>query len=300
MVLANATLLELACKKHILLDGGMGTMLIAAGLKQGQIPELLNLEQPNVVQAVHEQYLAAGSEAILTNTFGASSIKLNDSKLAEKTGEMNVAGARIALAAAGDRFVIGDVGPVGKLLQPYGDLTELELRKSLEQQIGSLLEGGVNALILETQMDVREAINGAEIARALTSLPVIVSFTFNRTKRGYFTLMGNSVQSAISGALEAGADIVGTNCSLDSSEMKDLISEISTCTHAPVYAKANAGKAELIDGAVSYGQSVDDFTANMPSFLENGARLIGGCCGTDPNYISALRDCLGAAALAAR
>ena len=281
-------------ERVVLLDGGMGTMLIDCGLKQGQVPELWNLDHPEIVQEVHRQYTSAGAEAVLTNTFGASSIKLADSRLSDRACQINYAGAEIALKACPPgTYVIGDIGPTGKILEPYGDLSESELRDSLERQVESLLEGGVDALILETQMDLREAAIGVAVAKSLTSLPVIVSFTFNKTKRGYFTLMGNSVQAAISGALDAGADVVGTNCSLDSAEMKDLVIEIGKHTTAPVYAKANAGRAELVGETASYAQSVEDFMKSLPEFLEHGVRLIGGCCGTNPSYISALHRLVG-------
>jgi 5-methyltetrahydrofolate--homocysteine methyltransferase len=286
------TILEFAREQVVLLDGGMGTMLIERGLKPGQVPELWNLDHPEIVLDVHSEYVKAGSAAILTNTFGASSLKLKDAGLAAKAGEVNRTGAEIARKACLQGYVIGDVGPTGKILLPYGDLKEEELQESLEEQIASLLEGQVDALAFETQMDLREALFGVKVARSLSSLPIIVSFTFNKTKRGYFTLMGNSVEEALRGALAAGADIVGANCSLDSGEMKDLTVEIRRHTSGPVYAKPNAGKAELVDGKVSYAQPVDSFMKSIPDFFEHGVRLIGGCCGTNPAYISAIKQLL--------
>lgn len=286
---------ELAGKQVVLLDGGMGTMLMERGLKQGQVPELLNAEQPEIVRSVHCEYVAAGADALLTNTFGASPLKLGESRLSERTAELNRLAVEIARASASPgTFIIGDIGPCGKILEPYGDLSESALTASFEQQIGSLLSAQVDALIFETQMDLREAAIGIAIARKMTSLPIIASFTFNKSKRGFFTLMGNSVRQAINGALEAGADIVGTNCTLDSAEMQDLVKEIKTFTSLPVYAKPNAGKAGLVDGRVSYSQSVDDFAASITQLLEAGIGLIGGCCGTNPSYIKALKQMLAA------
>lgn len=167
-------------------------------------------------------------KAILTNTFGGTSIKLAASGLVDRAREINRAGAALARAAGSDNiFVVGDIGPTGKLLEPYGELTEADLRSSFEEQIKALLAGGVDALIFEMQMDLREAVIGVQAAQSLTPLPVIVSFTFNKTRRGFFTLMGNSVREAIHGAEDAAADIVGTNCSLDSHEMKYLVKEIN-------------------------------------------------------------------------
>jgi 5-methyltetrahydrofolate--homocysteine methyltransferase len=284
-------LLEVASQRVILLDGGMGTMLIERGITPSEVPELWNLDNGETILKVHQDYLAAGSEAILTNTFGGSSIKLSERGLGARASEINRAGAEIARKAAGpETWVIGDIGPSGKILGSFGDLKESRLRSSLEQQIGALVEGGVDALIFETQMDLHEAAIGVELAKKLSSLPVIVSFTFSQTKRGYFTLMGNSVEAAIKGALAAGADIVGSNCSLDSHQMKDLVIEISSLSSGPIYAKPNAGRPELINGKVSYAQPIEDFLKSIPDYLAHRVRLLGGCCGTNPNYIEALRQ----------
>jgi 5-methyltetrahydrofolate--homocysteine methyltransferase len=289
----SPTLLQTAQERPVLLDGGMGTMLFERGLAQGQAPELWNLTAPEKVRQVHQAYLRAGSEAILTNTFGGTSIKLADSDLEDRAAEINRAGAEIARGACGEKnYVIGDIGPAGKILEPYGELTEANLRASFEVQISALLEGGVDALVFETQMDTREATIGVEVARSVTSLPVIVSLTFNKSKRGFFTLMGDSVKDAIQAAEAAGADMVGTNCSLDSNEMRDLVKEINLVTSKPIYAKANAGLPELTDGRVEYAQSVEDYMKAMPQYLDNGVRLIGGCCGTNPDYICALKEML--------
>ncbi|HJN69705.1 MAG: homocysteine S-methyltransferase family protein [Candidatus Marinimicrobia bacterium] len=287
------TLLEVAQERTVLFDGGMGTMLFEKGLKQGDTPELWNLNYPEIVGDVHREYIKAGAEAILTNTFGGTSIKLTDSGLHDRAAEINLTGARIARSACSDEnYVIGDIGPIGKILEPYGDLKEADLVASLKEQIKSLLEGGVDALIFETQIDLREAAIGVQVARNITSLPIIVSFTFNKFKRGFFTLMGNSVQDAIQGAENAGADIVGTNCGLDSHVMKDLVKEINAVASLPIYAKANAGSPELVDGNVRYAQSADEYIKDMPEYLNSGVRLIGGCCGTNPAFVMALNQLL--------
>ncbi len=283
------SLLEVAHERIILFDGGMGTMLFDKGLKQGDVPELWNLDHPEIVREIHQEYLQAGSEAILTNTFGASSVKLADNGLENRAIEINQAAATIAKSAGSDKnFVVGDIGPTSKLLEPYGELKEADLRNSFEEQIKGLLDGGVDALIFETQMDLREAVIGGQVAKSLTTLPLIISFTFNKSPQGFFTIMGNSVQEAIQGAENAGADIVGTNCSLDSHDMKDLIKEINEVATKPIYAKANAGTPEIVDGNTRYAQTVDEYMKDMPEYLNNGVRLIGGCCGTNPTFIKAL------------
>lgn len=289
----NTKFIDAIKEKIILFDGGMGTMLIEKGMQTGEVPESLNLNNPQIVREVHKEYLDAGSDAVLTNTFGGTSIKLADNGLQNSSKEINRVAAEIAHSADKKKFfVVGDIGPSGKILEPYGELTEADLRKSFEIQINGLLEGEVDAIIFETQMDLRETLIGLNIAKKLSTLPVITSFTFNKSARGFFTLMGNSVKDIVQNAEDAGADIVGTNCSLDSSEMKDLIMEINKFTELPIYAKANAGAPELSNGKVAYAQSVEDYMKDMPVFLDNGVRLLGGCCGTNPSFIAALRKML--------
>jgi len=284
------SLLQVASTRPVLLDGGMGTMLFEKGLEHGHAPELWNVDQPDDVADIHRQYLNAGSDAILTNTFGGTSVKLADHDLEKMAHKINYAAARLARSVCVDgKYVIGDIGPTGKLLEPYGDLQESVLQASLEEQIGALIDGGVDAILFETQMDMQEALFGIKVAKNLCSLPVIASFTFNKTKRGFFTLMGNSVLDVMRGATFAGADIVGANCGLDSIEMAPLIQKISEATGLPIFAKPNAGMPELKNGHVHYSQPLDEFLEPLSGYLEEGTKLIGGCCGTGPDHIRGIR-----------
>jgi len=285
------TILESAQERVILMDGGMGTMLIADGLPKGDPPELWDLNFPEKIASIHKKYFDAGSEAVLTNTFGGTSIKLRGSGLEDHVKEINKKAAEIVRSVCPDGcYVVGDVGPTGQFLAPMGNLTEEELRAAVEEQIIGLLDGGADCLIIETMYDMQEAMIGLEIAKRLTSLPVIVSYTFNQTPRGYFTLVGNSVKDAISTADSQGADIIGTNCTLDSSQIIGLAREIRDCTQKPVIVQPNAGSPEMIDGKIEYSSSIEDFTKNISELLEIGINLVGGCCGTNPSYIKAIRQ----------
>jgi len=284
---------DLARERVVLLDGGMGTMLIAKGLKEGEAPDLWNVNFPDKVRDVHSEYLEAGADAIITNTFGASRIKLASCGIEDRGKEINRAGAEIAKSACSDeQYVIGDIGPSGRFLEPYGDLKEEDLCASVEEQATALLAGGVDCLVIETVFDVREAVAALKIVKKLTNLPVIVSFTFNKTTRGYYTITGNSVKEAVQTVDNEGADIIGTNCSLDSSLFIELVKEIKAHTEKPVAAKPNAGKPVLTDEKITYEQSIGEFIKDVPLLLQNGANLIGGCCGTTPAHIAAIHQLL--------
>ena len=180
---------DLARERVVLLDGGMGTMLIAKGLKEGEAPDLWNVNFPDKVREAHSEYLGAGADAIITNTFGASRIRLASCGFEDRVKEINRAGTEIAKSVcSNEHYVIGDIGPSGKFLEPYGDLKEEDLCVSVEEQMTELLGGGVDCLVIETVFDVREAVAALKIAKKLTKLPVIVSLTFNKTTRGYYTI----------------------------------------------------------------------------------------------------------------
>ena len=287
-------ILELAKKKTVIFDGAMGTMVMAAGLKAGESPELWNIEKPSLVAEIHRQYCEAGSDAVHTNTFGGNAVKLADRGLAEKTEKINVEAARLAREACpAGKFVAGDIGPTGKLLKPLGDLAIEEAEEAFFRQAQALVKGGVDLVSIETMFSLQEALAALRAAKKLGAVTVIAALTFNRTKKGFFTMMGEGVRQAVSAFEEAGADVIASNCSLGSSDMIDLTKELRAATRRPVLVQPNAGKPETQMGVTSYRQTPAEFAQDGKEIRNSGADMIGGCCGTNPEFIRSLVHALG-------
>lgn len=275
----------------LLLDGGMGSALIARGLKLGMAPEQWNLERGDAITDVHRAYVAAGSEAIHTNTFGASSVRLASFGLADRCDEINRAAVALA-RAANPRFVIGDVGPTGEYLPPVGQGSLEAWRAAFEQQGRALAAAGVDAFHVETMSDLREARVALEALRSVApQTPVMVSMTFERKKRGFFSVMGDPLVAALSSLANEGASAVGANCSVASGDMAVLMTEAIAAIATPLVAQPNAGTPEQApDGTFRYAQSPEEFAADMAALARLGVRAVGGCCGTDDRFITALRS----------
>lgn len=298
----SASILDLARRRVVLLDGALGTELMRRGLPQGVPPELWNVERPDVVRSVHREYYAAGSDAVSTSSFGGSPLKLGAYGLGERCAELNRAAAANALAVRPEgKFVAGSMGPTGRFLEPQGDLTISGLETAFAEQARGLAEGGVDFFILETQYDLREALSALRAARAAApGRPVLVTMTFNATPRGYFTMMGDSVARAFEELEKAGADAVGANCQLDSAQMAGLAKVMAGLTSLPLVVQANSGQPSVDpDGRVTFGQTADDYLRHIPDILAAGVRFLGGCCGTTPETIRKMAELLGRSATAA-
>jgi 5-methyltetrahydrofolate--homocysteine methyltransferase len=286
-------ILELAQRKTVIFDGAMGTMLMASGLKTGESPEMWNLEKPLVVLEIHRHYYEAGSHVVHTNTFGGNPVKLSDRGLGEKMESINLEAARIAREACpGGKWVAGDIGPTGKLMRPLGDLDPKRAEEAFERQAEALLKGGVDLLSIETMFSLQEALAALQGAKKLGEIFVIVSLTFNRTKRGLFTMMGEGVSQVVSALKEAGADAVGSNCTLGSKDMIDLTKEMRAATKRPLLIQPNAGKPVTQQGITTYRQSPVEFAEDGEKIREAGADMIGGCCGTNEKFIRELAKAL--------
>jgi 5-methyltetrahydrofolate--homocysteine methyltransferase len=282
-----ATILELIQKRRVLLDGGFGTELIRRGFPQGACPETWNVERPEVVQEIHKSYFDAGSDAVLTNSFGGSAIKLASHGREKECCELNKAAATIANQVKPPGcFVGGSLGPTGKFLQPQGEFSEAQFEAAFAEQARGLADGQVDFLLIETQYDLREALCALRGARGVTDIPVFVTMTYNRVPRGFFTMMGNSAGQCLETLEREGVPVLGANCTLDSADMADLVKDMRGKTGLPLIAQANAGKPSLsVKGEVSYSQGLEDYLLYVPRIIESGANIIGGCCGTDPEYI---------------
>jgi 5-methyltetrahydrofolate--homocysteine methyltransferase len=273
-------------------DGAIGSMLIAHGLEPGQCPDLITLEDPGVLAAIGREYLEAGAELLTTNTFGASPLKLADYDLDDKTEEINRnATAILREVAAGEAYVLASCGPSGRILEPYGDTSEEELYASFERQMSAL--GDADVICVETMSDLREAVLAVRAAKAMQpEKPVMATMTFNETPRGFFTIMGTTVADAAAGLLEAGADVVGSNCGNGLEKMIKIAAEFRAATSSPVLIQSNAGQPVLQKGAVHYPEGPDFFAEHTPDMIAAGTSIIGGCCGTTPDHIRAVRKVL--------
>jgi 5-methyltetrahydrofolate--homocysteine methyltransferase len=291
------SILDLAKERVVLLDGGFGTELIRHGFPQGECPEAWNVQRPEVVKKIHRSYFDAGSDAVLTNSFGGSLIKLAGHGLEKRCYELNKAAAETANEVKpGGRFVGGSIGPTGKFLQPQGEFTEGQFEEAFAEQARGLADGKVDFLLIETQYDLKEALCALRGARKMSSLPVFVTMTYNHFPRGFFTLMGNSVSQCLEALERERVPAVGANCTINSEEMAELVKAMRSKTSLLLIAQANAGKPSLTaEGQVAYSQGLEDYVKFVPKIAESGANFIGGCCGTNPDYIRRMAGILARA-----
>ncbi len=282
-------LLEILKTRTVIFDGGMGSMLIARGLAPGESPETWNLEKPEIVAEVQRLYYEAGADVVHTNSFGGSPVKLADRGLADQTERINRRAAEITRSACpAGKLVAGDLGPTGKFMQPVGDLDPKDAEQSYRRQAEALLAGGANLISIETMFSLEEALAAVRAAKSIGETFVIASLTYNRTKNGFFTLMGDAVAKSVKALEEAGADAIGSNCGLGSAEMIELTAAIRAATRKPILIQPNAGNPLAVDDSVVYQQTAAEFAADGLRIKAAGADMIGGCCGTTPDFIKEL------------
>ena len=275
-------------------DGAMGSFLMDHGLQPGDAPESFNLSRQDVLREVAGLYLEAGAEVVQTNTFGGSALKLEAYGLDDRTEEIN----RLAVDAVrevvdGRAYVSGSCGPCGRTLLPYGDAEPDDVRESFRRQIKGLVEAGVDVLCVETMTDLTEARLAIEAARSVSpDIPVMATMTFDAIPRGFYTIMGVDVPSAAAGLLEAGANLVGSNCGNGIENMVAIAREFRACTDAPMLIQSNAGLPRLIEGHVVYDETPEFMSAHAVELADLGVQVIGGCCGTTPAHIRALKRAL--------
>lgn len=275
-------------------DGAWGTLLQAAGLGPAECPELWNLDRPEAVRRVAEQYLAAGAEMVKTNSFGGSPFKLARYDLQDRSDEINRRAAALSREAAGDdHWVLGSVGPTGKMLV-MGDVTEEELYAAFREQVVALEQGGADAVCVETMSDIDEARLAVQAAKENTRLEIIATFTFDRTVGGdYRTMMGVTPEDAAAAMLEAGADVVGTNCGNGLERMIEIVGRIRTALpETPILVHANAGMPVLEEGVSRYPDTPQFMASLVSALVDAGANVIGGCCGTTADHIQAIRSAI--------
>jgi len=282
-------LAELIHDKTVIFDGGLGSMLIAAGLPVGTGPEAWNLDRPDAVAEVHRQYFAAGSHVVHSNSFGASPVKLAEHGIADRAAEINRRAAEIACSVRPEgRLVAGDIGPTGKMLQPFGDLDPAAAEDAFRRQADALLSGGADLISIETMFSLDEALLALRAAKSLGEVFVVVSLTYNRNPRGFFTMMGDGVSKAAQAFEGAGADAIGSNCGLGSADMVELAAAMRAGTRLPLLIQPNAGQPVVEGGCTVYRQTPAEFASDALRIKTAGADMLGGCCGTTPEFIQAL------------
>jgi len=290
----GALLNLLTDRKVLVSDGAWGTMLQARGLTPEQCPEEWNVSHAEDVISVAGQYARAGSDLVLTNTFGGSATKLAKMGCGDRVRELNLAGARNSLQGAPGVLVAGSVGPTGDFLQPLGTTTADEKEAVFSEQIGALLEAGLKAICIETMTDIGEATAAVRAARKLDGeVDIITTFTFDTTPNGPRTMMGVDPKQVADELPRTGANVLGANCGNGIEQMIDITTDLRKYTDLPILIHANAGLPELVDGRTVFRQSPEAMAAHTPALVEAGANIIGGCCGTTPEHITAMKMALG-------
>ncbi len=267
----------------LVFDGSMGRMLLENGLGVGTCPEEWNLTHPEIIRGIYKGYMDAGADIIQTNTFQSHGIKLEEYGLKDKHYEINYQGVKLAKEVAdGKCYVAASIGPLGKLLEPFGDLTFEKAYDTFKEQIIAVADGGADIISLETFTDISELRIALLAVKENCSLPAICSVSYEQNGR---TLMGTEPGICATILYSMGADLIGTNCSFGP-EYMIKITESYAKTGLPFSIKPNAGLPEMIDGKQVFKETPEGFVKFVPEFLKNGARLLGGCCGTTPDYIS--------------
>lgn len=283
----HPTIAKLLSTGPVVTDGAWGTQLQMRGLPVGACPDAWNLTQPEKVKEVARAYVDAGSQVILTNTFGANRYVLARHGLADRVAEVNRAGVDISLrAAAGRAMVFASVGPSGVMLM-MGQVKENELKAGFAEQVQAIAAAGADGIVIETMSDPAEASLAAAAAHE-TGLPVVACMTFDSGAKKDRTMMGATPEQAAELLSAAGADVLGSNCGHGIAGMVDVCRRLHTVTNGPIWIKANAGLPENVDGQTVYRQTPAEFAAYVSELVEAGAMFLGGCCGTTPDSIRAV------------
>ncbi len=280
-------------RETIVLDGAMGTELDRRGCSARCEA---NLTHPDTVEQVHRDYIRSGATAIITNTLTTTRLFAESHGLAVDVEKVNREGARVARRAAGGKgFVLGNLSSTGQMLEPYGSFSEREFVETFKEQAGFLAEEGVDGFIIETMMDLGEAVCALRACKAVSPLPTIVCMAFSTRLNGGRTAMGNSAQECVRALSDNGADAIGANCgSVDPREMAEVVSIIASSSRVPVAAEPNAGKPRVAGGLTVFDMGPDAFAAGLLQCKHSGASILGGCCGTTPEHIRAFAAMLKA------
>jgi methionine synthase I (cobalamin-dependent) len=288
----QSALAKILAQTPVITDGAWGTQLHSLGLSADECPDGWNLKNPEKVVEVARRYVAAGSQVILTNTFRSNRISLAGFGLEELTVQINRAGVEISRRGAGKAaLVFASIGPTGKMLM-NGDVTPEEMQAAFEEQARALASAGADALVIETMSDIEEAKIALAAARG-TGLPAVVSMVFDSGKEKDRTMMGLTVEQVARELTGAGAHIIGANCGLGIEGYLPIGKRLRAATTLPIWIKANAGLPEMVNGRIEYRITPQQFAAHARTLRDEGVQFLGGCCGTTPEFIRALREAVG-------
>ena len=275
----------------VLLDGGWGTELQRHGLEIGAHPDLWNLSRPEKVEQVARSYVEAGSQIILTNTFGSTRFTLTKHGFQDKVAEINRAGVQISKkAAAGQAKVFASIGPTGLMLMS-GNITPEEMESAFREQATALAEAEPDGIVIETMSDPEETVVAVKAAKT-TGLPVVACLVFDSGKNKDRTMMGTTPEQAVTRLTEAGADVLGANCGQGVDGFIPICERMRKATDLPLWMKANAGLPEIVAGEAIYRQTPEQFAVKIVELVQAGANFVGGCCGTNPAFIAAVKKVL--------
>jgi methionine synthase I (cobalamin-dependent) len=285
-------ILEKTRKNGLIFDGAMGSILISKGIMGEEAPELWNLKHPDIIMDIHQAYYDAGSDVASANTYGASAIKLKKMGVSQSVETINRKGVQIARKACGKgQYVAGELGSLGDMLQPMGPVSFDQAVDCFAQQAGFLEDEGVDVFLIETIFDIHIAFAAIKAVRSVSEKPIFCSLTFKKMKSGYFTIFGNNPADSMKSLVDAGASAVGANCSIGSETMIDLADEIRKSVDVPVIIMPNAGMPMTAkDNAVFYPEDETFFAHSIKKIKGLGVEIVGGCCGTTPEYIRKINE----------
>ncbi len=289
----TTSFVDLLAERGVLLaDGATGTNYQTMGIEPGLAPEEWLFDAPDKVVELHRAFVEAGSDIVLTCTFGATPLRLVDGPLIGQAREVNLRAAELARTGAGnDRLVAGSLGPTGQLIEPYGLLTHDACVEAFAEQASALADGGVDLLVLETIFAVEEAVWAVEGVQSATDLPLVVSFSFDMGTR---TMMGLSPTDAVAAVAPLGVAAVGTNCGRSLEDADLVVTEmLAAAGDIPVWVKPNAGVPKIVGAEVVYEAGPEMLAEHAVRYVEQGARIVGGCCGSTPAHVAALARALG-------
>lgn len=282
---------RLATGEILVFDGATGTYLQRHGLEPGGCPELLNDTEPELIQKMAADYFGAGSDIVLTNSFGGSRFMLKKYGVGDRVRELNRKAAENARTSCPPRkYVAGSVGPTGEFLEPLGNVSESEMYDALAEQITGLAEGGADAIMIETQLGLEEASIAVRVAKENTKLVVMSTMVFDLGPRGFFTMFGVTPEQAVAGLQEAGADVVGSNCGNGIDRMIEIAQRMRAVTDGYLVIQSNAGIPAIKGGEILYPESPEYMAERYRKLAELPINILGGCCGTAPEHIRALAE----------